>query len=91
MALSREPASDVPALMGVRLLIVEDTWHVAKAMKGRFLLSKFLPHSEIRCNPYGRLRQMTAPRCRKECELRKSDRRLLQLSQVLAQSRHRQR
>ena len=34
MALSREPASDVSALMGVRVLIVEDTWHVAKAMKG---------------------------------------------------------
>ena len=34
MALSREPTSDVSALSGVRVLIVEDTWHVAKAMKG---------------------------------------------------------
>ena len=34
MALSREPALDVPALKGVRVLVVEDTWHVAKAMKG---------------------------------------------------------
>jgi DNA-binding NtrC family response regulator len=34
MALSREPVSDVSALSGVRVLVVEDTWHVAKAMKG---------------------------------------------------------
>ncbi len=34
MALSREPALDVSALSGVRVLVVEDTWHVAKAMKG---------------------------------------------------------
>jgi DNA-binding NtrC family response regulator len=32
--LSREPALDVSALNGVRVLVVEDTWHVAKAMKG---------------------------------------------------------
>ena len=34
MALPREPAVDVPALKGVRVLVVEDAWHVAKAMKG---------------------------------------------------------
>ena len=34
MALSREPALDVSALNDVRVLVVEDTWHVAKAMKG---------------------------------------------------------
>ena len=34
MALSREPALDVSALTGVRVLVVEDAWHVAKAMKG---------------------------------------------------------
>ena len=31
---SREPASDVSALSAVRVLVVEDTWHVAKAMRG---------------------------------------------------------
>jgi DNA-binding NtrC family response regulator len=33
MLLSREPALDVSALNGVRVLVVEDSWHVAKAMK----------------------------------------------------------
>jgi DNA-binding response OmpR family regulator len=32
--LSIKPALDVPALKGVRILVVEDVWHVAKAMKG---------------------------------------------------------
>jgi DNA-binding response OmpR family regulator len=34
MAPSIEPALDVQALKGVRVLVVEDAWHVAKAMKG---------------------------------------------------------
>ena len=37
MASSREPASDVSALSAVRVLVVEDTWHVAKAMTGGFI------------------------------------------------------
>ena len=34
MVSSREPALNISTLNGVRVLVVEDTWHVAKAMKG---------------------------------------------------------